>query len=182
LESLGKSKKFSGFSQLSRIQLVLQLFIDNITKKNTYSIMGNSSNSKTHSKTAHSIMHNPTSQQDSHVCLESLELTGKDTSEIIASKLQKCQTKSVSILKFSKVNITNETLELCSKFVNPIQLCFYQCTFVKPEINLEKYLRLKDLILTFTYGDSLNLKILRIKSCKGFNMWKFMDSALVEIP
>jgi hypothetical protein len=133
-------------------------------------------NSKTHS-----IMNNPISQQDSHVCLESLELTGKDTSKIIISKLKKCQTRSVSILKLSEVNITNRTLELCSKLVNPTQLNLYQCTFVKPEINLEKYPRLEDLILTFTYSDSLNLKILRIKSCKGHNIWKFMDSALVEI-
>jgi hypothetical protein len=126
-------------------------------------------------------MANSASQQDSYVHLASLELTGGDTPEIIISKLKKCPIKSLITLKLSEVNITNETLELYLRFVNPIQLCLYQCTFVHPEINLEKYLRLKDLILTFTYSASLNLRNLRIKSCKGFNMWKFMDSALVEI-
>jgi hypothetical protein len=121
-------------------------------------------------------MANSASQQDSYVHLASLELTGGDTPEIIISKLKKCPIKSLITLKLSEVNITNETLELYLRFVNPIQ-----CTFVHPEINLEKYLRLKDLILTFTYSASLNLRNLRIKSCKGFNMWKFMDSALVEI-
>jgi hypothetical protein len=129
----------------------------------------------------HSIMGNSASQHDSHVCLESLELTGKDTSEIIISKLQKCQTRSVSILKLSEVNITNGTLELYSEFVDPIRLHLYQCTFVNPEINLEKYLRLQELTLIFTCNDSLDLESLRIKFCKGHNIWKFMVSALVEI-
>jgi 23S rRNA C2498 (ribose-2'-O)-methylase RlmM len=126
-------------------------------------------------------MGNSAPQQDSHVRPTPLELTGKDTSEMIISKLKKCPTKSLIVLELSEVNITNETLMLCSKFVNPIKLYLYQCTFVNPEINLEKYLDLKDLILVFTYSTSLNLKNLRIKFCKGLNMWKFMDSALVEI-
>jgi hypothetical protein len=129
----------------------------------------------------YSIMANSASQKDSYVLPLPLEITGGDTYEMIISKLKKYQTRSVSIIKLSKVNITNGTLELYSKLVNPTKLNLYQCTFVKPEINLEKYLRLKILILTFTYSASLNLRNLRIKSCKGFNIWKFMDSALVEI-
>jgi hypothetical protein len=127
------------------------------------------------------IINNLTSQQNRHVCLASLELTEKDVSTI--SKLQNRQTKPVSILKLSEVNITNRrTLKLSSKFVNLKQLHFYQCTFVNPEINLKKYTGLEELILTLTCrSDSLNLKKLRIKSCKGHNIWKFTDSALVEI-
>jgi hypothetical protein len=52
---------------------------------------------------------------------------------------------------------------------------------VLSEINLEKYPRLEDLILTFKCSDTLNLRNLRIKSFKGLNVWKIMDSALVEI-
>jgi hypothetical protein len=127
-------------------------------------------------------MANSASQQDSHVWLASLELTGGDTSEIIISKLQKCPTESVTTLKLSEFNITNETSKLCSEFVNLKQLHLYQCTFVNPEINLEEYPGLEELILTLTCrSDSLNLKKLRIKSCKGHNIWKFIDSALVEI-
>jgi hypothetical protein len=129
----------------------------------------------------YSIIANSASQQDSYVRSPSLELTGEDTFEMIISKLKKCPTKSLTTLTLSEINITNETLELCSRFVNPKRLYLYQCTFVNPEINLEKYLGLKSLILTFTYSDSLNLKNLRIKSCKGFNIWKIMDSALAEI-
>jgi hypothetical protein len=124
-------------------------------------------------------MGNSAPQQNNHAHLASLELTGNDTSTI--SKLRKRQTKSVTALKLSKVNITNRTLKLCSKFVNLKQFHLYQCTFVNPEINLEKYLGLKSLTLTFTYSDTLNLRNLRIKSRKGSNMWKFIDSALVEI-
>jgi hypothetical protein len=142
--------------------------------------MGNSSNSKTHSKTR-PIINNSASQQDSYPYIILLELTGEDTFEIINSKLEKCQTKPVLALKFSKVNITKKILELCSKSVNSRQLYFYQCIFVNPEINLEKYLDLKTLILTFKYSDTLNLGNLRIIFFKGSNMWKFIDSALVEI-
>jgi hypothetical protein len=127
-------------------------------------------------------MGNPASQQDSHVCFTSLELTGKDTYEINLSKLQNCQIKSfVSILKLYEFNFSEETLELCSRFVTPTQLYLYQCTFVNPEINLEKYLRLNKFILTFTSSASFKLKTLRIKPFKGLNMWKFVESALVEI-
>jgi hypothetical protein len=124
-------------------------------------------------------MGNSAPQQNRHVCLTSLELTEKDISTI--SKLRKRQTQSVTALKLSEVNITNRTLKLCSKFVNLRQLHLYQCIFVNPEINLEKYLGLKSLILRFTYSDTLNLRNLRIKSCKGSNIWKIIDSALVEI-
>jgi hypothetical protein len=143
--------------------------------------MGNSSNSKTRSKTTRSIMGNPASQQDSHVCFTSLELTGNDTSTI--SKLRKRQIQSVTTLKLSEFNITNETSKLCSEFVNLKQLHLYQCTFVNPEINLEEYPGLGEFILRFKYSSvsSLNLRNLRIKFSKGSNMWKFRDSALVEI-
>jgi hypothetical protein len=124
-------------------------------------------------------MGNSAPQQNRHVCLTSLELTEKDISTI--SKLRKRQTQSVLALKLSEFNITNETLKLCSEFVNLKQIHLYQCIFANPEINLEEYPGLEELILTFKYSDSLNLRNLRIKSCKGFNMWKFIDSALVEI-
>jgi hypothetical protein len=124
-------------------------------------------------------MGNSAPQQNRHVCLTSLELTEKDISTI--SKLRKRQTQSVLALKLSEFNITNETLKLCSEFVNLKQLHLYQCIFANPEINLEEYPGLEELILTFKYSHTLNLRNLRIKSCKRFNMWKFIDSALVEI-
>jgi hypothetical protein len=125
-------------------------------------------------------MGNSAPQQNNHAHLASLELTGNDTSTI--SKLRKRQTQSVLALKLSEFNITNETLKLCSEFVNLKQIHLYQCIFANPEINLKKYTGLEELILTLTCrSDSLNLKKLRIKSCKGHNIWKFTDSALVEI-